>query len=213
MDISSILNEGHVTREHISVPISGGSTDTPNNSGYSSEQLDPLAGFNENGAAAVSTDSDNSNATGSDDFDVTDPAKMDFIKTYTKEYDSLVDETTKAVKLILASIDKTVHDHTSDIDIPVEAIKFLSDKPKDNKVQKFDEAQKIVNLIMQKATQAKQQSEQAAMEASRIYDSIQQFKKDTNDEIAAIKNRDEFGRPIHDNASNGANDAETSAAA
>ena len=138
------------------------------------------------------------------DFVITDPAKMDFVKTYTKEYDDLVASATHAVELILASIDKTVQDHSNDIDIPEEAMPFLTDKPKDNKVQKFDEAQEIVRTVMEKASNAKTQSEQAAMEAAKIYDDIQQFKRDTEDEIASIRNRDEFGRPKTDLSGTGA---------
>ena len=52
-----------------------------------------------------------------------------------------------------------------------------------------------IDIIMDKASEAKKQGEEAAMEASRVYDSIQQFKKDTQAEIASIRNRDEFGRP------------------
>lgn len=128
---------------------------------------------------------------------ITDPAKMDFIKTYTKEYDDLVASTTHAVELLLDQIDKTVKEHTSDIVIPEEAIAFVDgEKPKDGKVQKFDDAQQIVRSIMDKASQAKKDSEAAAAEASQIYDGIQQFKRDTKEEIADIRNRDEFGHPI-----------------
>ena len=130
------------------------------------------------------------------DFVIADPAKMDFVKTYTKEYDDLVEASTHAVESILTSIDTTVREHTNDIAIPEEALQFIDgDKPKDNKVSKFDEAQAIVRSIMGKASEAKKQGEEAAMEASRVYDSIQQFKKDTQTEIASIRNRDEFGRP------------------
>ena len=130
------------------------------------------------------------------DFIITDPAKMDFIKTYTKEFDDLVEASTHAVESILTSIDTTVREHTNDIVIPDDALQFIDgDKPKDNKVSKFDEAQAIVHSIMDKASEAKKQGEEAAMEASRVYDSIQQFKKDTQAEIASIRNRDEFGRP------------------
>lgn len=134
------------------------------------------------------------------EFVITDPAKMDFVKTYTKEFDDIVAASTHAVESILASIDKTVREHTNDIDIPEEAVVFLDEKPKDNKVPKFDEAQTIVRTIMGKASDAKKQGEQAAMEASRIYDNIQQFKKDTKAEIASIRNRDEFGNPKDPNA-------------
>lgn len=129
------------------------------------------------------------------EYDITDPAKMDFIKTYTKEYDDLVVSTTHAVELILKSIDKTVKDHANDIAIPEEATPFIDKKIENGRVQKFDEAQEIVRTVMDKATTAKQQAEQAAKEAAQIYDNIQQFKKDTSDQIADIRNRDEFGRP------------------
>lgn len=126
-----------------------------------------------------------------------DPAKMDFIKTYTREYDDLVASTTHAVELMLDQIDKTVKEHTSDITIPDEVVPFIDgEKPKDNKVQKFDDAQQIIRAVMDKASQAKKDSEAAAAEASQIYDGIQQFKRDTKDEIADIRNRDEFGHPI-----------------
>ena len=130
------------------------------------------------------------------DDEAIDPAKMDFIKTYTREYDDTVASATHAVELILSAIDKTVHDHTNNIDIPEEALPFIDDKPKDNKVSKFDDAQQIVRTIMGRASEAKSQGEQAAMEASKIYDGIQQFKRDTKEEIASIRERDEFGR-IH----------------
>ena len=126
---------------------------------------------------------------------ITDPAKMDFVRTYTKEYDDLVASATHAVESILNSIDKTMREHTNDIVIPEEALPFLDNKPKDNKVTKFDEAQSIVRTIMGKASTAKKEGEQAAMEASQIYDGIQQFKRDTKAEIASIRNRDEFGHP------------------
>lgn len=129
------------------------------------------------------------------EYRVVDPEKMDFIKTYTKEFDDLVDQTTHAVGLILDSIDKTVKEHLDDITIPEEANPFLVEKLEDGRVTKFDDAQQIVRLIMSKAIEAKSSSEQAAIEASRVYDNIQQFKKDTNDQITDIYSRDEFGRP------------------
>lgn len=125
-----------------------------------------------------------------------DPDKLDFIKTYTKEYDDVVSESTHAVELVLASIDKTVKDHSGFIDIPAEAVTFLDNKPEGNKVSKFDDAQEIVRTIMAKASDAKSQAETAAQEASKIYDDIQQFKKDTNQQIAEIRSRDEFGNRI-----------------
>lgn len=128
--------------------------------------------------------------------EVIDPDKMDFIKTYTKEYDDVVAESTNAVELVLASIDKTVKDHSGFIDIPAEAVAFLDNKPEGSKVSKFDDAQEIVRTIMSKASDAKSQAESAAQEASKIYDDIQQFKKDTNQQIAEIRSRDEFGNHI-----------------
>lgn len=125
------------------------------------------------------------------------PAKMDFVMTYTKEYDDLVAAALHAVELILTSIDKTVTEHKDDITIPEEAVNFLDQKPENNRVSKFDEAQQIVKTVMGKATEAKASGEQAAKEASQIYDNIQRFKKDTRDDIASIRNRDEFGQPIN----------------
>lgn len=122
-----------------------------------------------------------------------DPAKMDFIKTYTKEFDDIVAGTTHSVEMILDSIDKTVKSHADSISIPEEAATYLDKKPENGQVSKYDEAQEIVRQIMAKAEDAKKQSEQAAHEASQIYDSIQQFRKDTETEIKSIRNRDEFG--------------------
>lgn len=126
---------------------------------------------------------------------ISDPAKMDFVKTYTKEYDDVVASATHAVESILNSIDKTVREHTNEIAIPEEAASFLDEKIEGSKVSKFDDAQSIVHKIMNKASQAKREGEQAAAEAARIYDGIQQFKKQTRAEIASIRNRDEFGQP------------------
>lgn len=127
--------------------------------------------------------------------DAISPAKMDFIKTYTKEFDDTVINTTNAVEMVLDSIDKTVKDHDSYISIPDEAAEFLDEKPEDGKVSKFDEAQEIVRTIVAKATDAKQKSEAAAKEASEIYDNIQKFRADTEAEIEDIRSRDEFGNP------------------
>lgn len=132
------------------------------------------------------------------DFAIADPDKMDFIKTYTAPFDSIVERSTIAVQKILDSIDQTVRDHSNDIVIPDEALEFINEKPEDGKVGKFDEAQQIVRLVMSKANEAKDQSEQAAKEAAKIYDDIQQFKHDTETQIQSIKNRDEFGRAKDD---------------
>lgn len=123
------------------------------------------------------------------------PEKMDFIKTYTQQYDDLVAETTHAVHLTLESIDRTVREHLNYIAVPEEMLPFIEDKPADGKVDKFDDAQRLIRLVMAKAAEAKQQAEQAAHESAQIYDDIQQFKKDTNERIEDINNRDEFGQP------------------
>lgn len=143
--------------------------------------------MNDNALASVSNDTKKGMS----------PAKMDFVMTYTKEYDDLVAAALHAVELILTSIDKTVTEHKDDITIPEEAVNFLDQKPENNRVSKFDEAQQIVKTVMGKATEAKASGEQAAKEASQIYDNIQRFKKDTRDDIASIRNRDEFGQPIN----------------
>ena len=135
------------------------------------------------------------------DFVITDPAKMDFVKTYTREYDDLVAAATHAVELILTSIDRTVKEHASQIDIPEEAVALLDEKPEGGKVSKFDEAQTIVRTIMAKASQAKKEGEQAAIEAAKIYDGIQQFKRDTEKEIQLLRSRDEFGNTKDSNMS------------
>ncbi|MDO4271758.1 MAG: hypothetical protein Q4C83_02130 [Candidatus Saccharibacteria bacterium] len=142
-----------------------------------------------------------------------DAAKMDFIRTYTKEYDDLVANATHAVELVLASIDRTVKEYTDEIDVPDEAVPFLSEKPANGKVPRFEDAQDIVQIIMGQATEAKNQSEQAAIEAAKIYDNIQKFKHDTNEQIADIRNRDEFGRPRDSHDGKVESDADADAAA
>lgn len=127
-------------------------------------------------------------------YNITDPTKMDFIKTYTSEYDAVVERALNAVQAVLNAIDDTVRNHTDDIVIDESANEFLDTTPVGGRVQKFDEAQEIVRTIMQKGEDAKSQSEQAAREAAKIYDDIQKFKHDTQDEVDSIKSRDEFGR-------------------
>ncbi len=127
-------------------------------------------------------------------FNVTDPVKLDFIKTYTSEYDATVTRALAAVQSLLKSIDDTVKNHTDDIAIPESANEFIDQAPAGGRVPKFDDAQNIVRAVMEKANTAKSQSEEAAREAAKIYDDIQQFKRDTEDEVESIKARDEFGR-------------------
>lgn len=128
--------------------------------------------------------------------DVTDPAKMDFVKTYTSEYDAVTERAMKAARSVLGAIDDTIHNHTDDIAIDQSVNEFIENPPKDGKVARFEDAQAIVKQIMQKAEDSKTQSEQAAREAAKIYDDIQKFKNDTEEEIDSIKSRDEFGRTI-----------------
>ncbi|MDR0956963.1 MAG: hypothetical protein LBM09_00050 [Candidatus Nomurabacteria bacterium] len=118
--------------------------------------------------------------------EIDDAEKLDFIKTYTKEFDDTLQRSTEAAQKILDSIDVVIREHSSDIVIPDEANEFINQPPADGKVQKFDEARAIVNQIMARAEQAKQQSEQAAAEASQIYDDVQKFKNDTKEEIARL---------------------------
>lgn len=127
-------------------------------------------------------------------FNVTDPVKLDFIKTYTSEYDATVTRALAAVQSLLKSIDDTVKNHTDDIAIPESANEFIDQAPAGGRVPKFDDAQNIVRTVMERANTAKSQSEEAAREAAKIYDDIQQFKRDTEDEVESIKARDEFGR-------------------
>ena len=127
-------------------------------------------------------------------FNVTDPVKLDFIKTYTSEYDATVVRALAAVQSLLKSIDDTVKNHTDDIAIPESANEFIDQAPAGGRVPKFDDAQNIVRAVMERANTAKSQSEEAAREAAKIYDDIQQFKRDTEDEVESIKARDEFGR-------------------
>ena len=144
--------------------------------------------------ATTSSDSDDQQPASTASLTVTDPTEMDFIKTYTKEFDLTIERAMAAVRQILEAIDKTVSDHSDDIEIPDVASEFLEKKPDNGKVQKFADAQQIVRTVMQKAVQAKEQSEAAAKEAAKIYADIQDFKRDTEEQIESIKSRDEFGQ-------------------
>ena len=115
-----------------------------------------------------------------------DTVKEDFIKTYTKEFDDMLQRATIAVQKILDSIDTVIREHASDIAIPTEANEFLEKPPVNNKVQKFDDARAIIEIIMARANEAKQNSEQAATEAARVYDEVQQFRNNTKEQITRL---------------------------
>ncbi|MCL1876431.1 hypothetical protein FWF74_00055 [Candidatus Saccharibacteria bacterium] len=115
-----------------------------------------------------------------------DTVKEDFIKTYTKEFDDMLQRATIAAQKILDSIDTVIREHASDIAIPAEANEFLDKPPTNNKVQKFDDARAIIEIIMARANEAKQNSEQAASEAARVYDEVQQFRNNTKEQISRL---------------------------
>lgn len=115
-----------------------------------------------------------------------DPEKTDFIKTYTAEYDDSLARATDAIQKMLDSVDKSIHDKLPDISIPQEALEFLKKPPAESKVEKFEDVRELVKEIMDRANEAKQQSEAAATEASRIYDEVQAFKHDTKQQIAEL---------------------------
>lgn len=115
-----------------------------------------------------------------------DPEKTDFIKTYTAEYDESLARATDAIQKMLDSVDKSIHDKLPDISIPQEALEFLKKPPAESKVEKFEDVRELVKEIMDRANEAKQQSEAAATEASRIYDEVQAFKRDTKQQIAEL---------------------------
>lgn len=117
---------------------------------------------------------------------VEDVEKTDFIKTYTAEYDEALQRATDAIQKMLNSVDKSIHEKLPDISIPEEANEFLKKSPTDNKVEKFEDVRELVKEIMDRANEAKQQSEAAAAEASQIYDEVQAFKRDTKQQIATL---------------------------
>ncbi len=118
-----------------------------------------------------------------------DPEKIKFIKTYTAEFDEAMHRATDAVQKILDAIDTTINDHAPDIKIPEEANEFLDKAPTGGKVEKFEEAREIIRHLMEKANESKQQSEAAATEAAKVYDEVQQFKKDTKEQIAELEKK------------------------
>ena len=117
---------------------------------------------------------------------VDDPEKIAFIKTYTQEFDDALKRATDAAQRILDAIDKAIHEHSPDITVPEEAEEFLSKKPSDNKVEKFEDAREIVREVLDRAADAKAESAKAAEEAARIYDEVQTFKKETKEKIVEL---------------------------
>ncbi|HMQ09044.1 MAG TPA: hypothetical protein PKC31_00400 [Candidatus Nanoperiomorbaceae bacterium] len=121
---------------------------------------------------------------------VEDVEKTDFIKTYTAEYDEALSRATDSIEKMLDSVDKSIHEKLPDITIPEEASEFLKKPPTDNKVEKFEDVRELVREVMERANEAKQQSEAAAAEASQIYDEVQAFKRDTKQQIATLTGDD-----------------------
>ena len=115
-----------------------------------------------------------------------DPDKITFIKTYTKEFDDELHRATDSAEQILSAIDSAVREHSPGIEIPEGANEFIEDPPKDGKVERFEDARTIVRAVMERASQAKEQSVQAAAEAAKVYDEVQQFKKETEEQIAEL---------------------------
>lgn len=118
-----------------------------------------------------------------------DKVKEDFVKIYTKEFDDTLQRATSAAQKILESIDTVIKEHVNDIAIPAEANEFLDKPPTNGKVQKFDDARAIVERILARANEAKQNSATAATEASRVYDEVQKFKSDTATQISQLNSK------------------------
>ncbi|MGE5309686.1 MAG: hypothetical protein ACM3JF_01235 [Sphaerimonospora mesophila] len=115
-----------------------------------------------------------------------DPEKVEFIKTYTAEFDESLRRATDAIQNTLDSVDKSIHEKLPDITIPEQANEFLKKAPTDGKVEKFEDVREVVSEIMERANDAKQQSEAAAAEAARIYDEVQTFKHETKQQISEL---------------------------
>lgn len=115
-----------------------------------------------------------------------DPDKETFIKAYTEEFDAAVYRATSAAKEILDAIDTAIRARAADINIPMTADEFLDKPVHDHKVQKFEDARAVVSAVMDKANEAKQKSADEAKEAAQIYDEVQQFKHDTEDQITSL---------------------------
>ena len=112
-----------------------------------------------------------------------DPEKDVFIKTYTEEFDQTLRRATEATSKILRAIDDTIREHLPEISIPREADEFIEEPPTGHKVSQFNSAQDIIKTIMTKANEAKSQSTAAAEEAAKVYDEVQNFKKQTEKQI------------------------------
>lgn len=115
-----------------------------------------------------------------------DPEKVDFIKTYTAEYDDTLLRAATAINKILDSVDQAMHEKLAAIVIPEETNEFLEKAPTEGKVHSFEDVRDIVKVVMDHAVEAKEQSKAAATEAGRIYDEIQQFKKETKEQIDSL---------------------------
>ena len=115
-----------------------------------------------------------------------DTEKLDFIKTYTAEYDETLLRAAGTINKILDSVDQAMHDKLASISIPEEANEFLDKAPTDGAVQSFEDVRVVVKSVMDKAVEAKQQSQAAAEEAGRIYDEVQAFKRETKQQISDL---------------------------
>jgi hypothetical protein len=119
-----------------------------------------------------------------------DPAKVAFIKTYTKEFDDALARAIDAIQKTLDSIDSAVREHTADIVISDEANEFLAKAPSGGKVQRFEDAREVIREIIEKATEIKGEAAQAAEEAAKVYDEVQEFKRETKEQIAALESEE-----------------------
>lgn len=122
---------------------------------------------------------------------VDDPAKLDFIKTYSAEYDETLSRAADVIGKILDCVDESMRDKLSIIRIPEEASEFLEESPEEGQVHSFEEVRIIVKTIMDCAVEAKKRSKEAATEAGQIYDEVQIFKKETKDQIAELAKDDQ----------------------
>jgi hypothetical protein len=148
---------------------------------------DPLATTSLTGATDDAATDAATTVTTSDPEPEEDPAKINFIKTYTEKHDDLVRRATDAADKVLDSIDTAINEHTDDIAIPAEAREFIGDDQAPDKVERFDDAREIVRKIMEAAQAAKEESTRAAEEANHIYDEVQQFKQQIRDQIGELR--------------------------
>ena len=115
-----------------------------------------------------------------------DSDKIDFIKTYTAEYDETLLRAAETINKILESVDQAMHEKLASILIPEDANEFLDKAPTDGAVHSFEDVRVVVKTVMDKAVEAKQQSQAAAEEAGRIYDEVQAFKRETKQQISDL---------------------------